>query len=298
MPPIEIIFSSALNQRYLSSREITGLGSVNRVFELEGELDSYMLRLNQDADKWLEYKKEAWCLEQTAVLGIPGPKVLGMGQYEDWVWMIQEKLPGLNGKLCPEADQPRIWRQLGSYAAVFQQIDTVDDSEVKRNLLHRDWVSRLRYNLGELSPQDSLLRQGIFTQKEQDVAIASLKRLEACNFTSGLVHGDLCPRNVLVDGETIYLLDWGTAEINVVPVNELGLLLISEEAGPQEMEWYLEGYGMTEREFSQIKTEIMLLNFMDRLDKYRWAEAHAPEVIERYIAGLKKAYALGVETPS
>ena len=49
-----------------------------------------------------------------------------------------------------------------------------------------------------------------------------------------MVHGNLCPRNVILSNKEVYLLDWGTAEINVLPHHEIGLVMLAGEASTAE----------------------------------------------------------------
>ena len=97
-----------------------------------------------------------------------------------------------------------------------------------------------------------------------------------------MTHGDLCPRNVIVNDTTTYLLDWGTAEINVVPHTELGILMMSDEVTKEAFQLFLKGIGISFTEFQLMEEEINLLNFLHRLDKYRWAETYDIENIKDY----------------
>ncbi|MEM7372996.1 MAG: aminoglycoside phosphotransferase family protein [Bacteroidota bacterium] len=287
---IRSILHQALGADIHTIQEIIGLGIVNQVFDIQSSRGDYILRLNEESNKLIEYKKERWCLQQVRQLGIPSADVYGLGVYEERPFMIQQKLPGVNGKECSRAEQARIWKQLGSYAAQFCQIHQVDDPEVEKNVLHRSWKQRLLYNLGEFHDKDRLLRKGIFSRKEYVQAEAALSILLASNFRSGLTHGDLCPRNVLVHGDTIYLLDWGTAEINIAPHSEIGILSLSEEASREAFHLFLEGYGLSPAAYQEIEKELRLINFLHRLDKYRWAEDRDIPTIHEYELKVRQTF--------
>lgn len=51
------ILDQELSETILSVNEITGLGSVNRVFEIHGRRGEYIIRLNTN-EKKLEYQRE------------------------------------------------------------------------------------------------------------------------------------------------------------------------------------------------------------------------------------------------
>lgn len=288
---INDIFQKDLPGEIISIQEIKDLGSVNRVFEVARDAHTYIIRLNQE-DKLAEYHKEEWCLRQMPKLGIPSPQVIRIGQWKQLAYVIQNKVPGRNGKIATPLEKEHIWTQLGKYAALFQQISQAEDPQIDLALRHRDWCARLFYNLEELNQTDSLLEQKIFTREEHRFAQANLASLLDLELEMGLVHGDLCPRNVLVKGDQVYLLDWGTAEINVVPHTELGILMISEEASPTDFQLFLDGMGLSGEAFKKLEKEIRLFNFLHRLDKYRWAEAHCPEHLSNYAQKVKMTYEL------
>jgi tRNA A-37 threonylcarbamoyl transferase component Bud32 len=286
---IHEIFSREFSEIILSVNEIKGLGSVNSVFEVHGRRGEYIIRLNTE-EKRLEYKKEHWCISSVGELGIPTPKVLSIGMLENFSFMVQEKVNGINGINYPLAKRRKIWEKLGSYVAIFQQIKRIEDEEVEENEFHKNWKSRLRYNLSELNEEDSLLKMKVFSKVEHKEIRIALSSFESIDFNVGLVHGDLCPRNVIVNGDIIYLLDWGTAEINVIPHTEIGILLLSEEASSVEIKYFLKGLGLTPDKYMEIENELKTLNLLHRLDKYRWAEGQGISSIEDYTKKIKKAF--------
>lgn len=286
---IQEIFHKELSVEILSIEEIKGLGSVNQVFEVKGNKEAYIIRLNE-AYKRLEYQKEYWCMNKLAELGIPTPKVLGMGMMHDLLYMIQAKVPGINGSTCKPSESPEIWQQLGSYAATYQQIKRIEEDEVEAAEFHKDWKARLQYNLDELNEDDSLLQQEIFSRAAQQQAKEVLSDLALKDFDTGLVHGDLSPRNVILNEGTGYLLDWGTAEINVVPHMEIGILLMSGEASDEEFQLFLAGFGISALDYKEIEGEINLLNLLHHLDKYRWAEGQQGLDLEEFAVRVRETF--------
>lgn len=279
---IRKIIKTRLGEELRSLHKVTGLGSVNQVFEIKGSFGEYILRLNKAPEKRIEYRKEKWCLEQVLALSIPSPIVLSIGSLEDTQFMIQQRIAGLNGQLCSPDQKERIWKKLGTYAARYQQIQCIEEQEVASSEYHESWKARLTYNLDQLNEQDSLLYKGVLNKKEQQKAKDALAKLKGLDLKSGLVHGDLSPRNVIWADDAVYLLDWGCAGINVVPHNEIGIVLMSQEANGREFALFLEGMGISPATYRKIEREIHLLNLLHRLDKYRWAEDHTVENITDY----------------
>lgn len=287
---IHDIFASALQEQVSTITELVGLGSVNRIFNVQGKQAAYIIRINDDPAKQVEYLKEHWCLNAVAAKGIPSPKVLQTGHKAGLTFMIQEKLPGTNGKHCPPKDQLIIWKHLGAYAALFNKIKRIEVEEVNSQEFHKDWRARLIYNIKELNTEDSLLRNKVLSSEEHQSMKKVLKRLEQYNFATGLTHGDLCPRNAIWREEQTYLLDWGTAEINIVPHSEIGLVLFSKEADPNAFQAFLSGMGISRKQYSQMENEIHLVNLLHQLDKYRWAETYDPDNISGYEKRIIEAF--------
>ncbi len=287
---VDYIIKKILQKDIHSIREIKDFGSVNIIFELEGDHQNYIIRLNEEGHKLLEYQKENWCIHEVAKLGIPGPKVLSIGMHKNIPFMIQEKIPGRNGKAATSEERDVIWKELGKYAAQFQYISRIDLEEVEKVAFHSDWKSRLEYNLEQLGSKDSLVRKKILSAAEQEQAKFILSSLKSKDFKMGLVHGDLCPRNVILNEGTVYLLDWGTAEINIIPHTEIGILLMSEEASKEEARFFLNGMGISDSEFLKIEKELKILNFLHRLDKHRWAEEHAMDHLPSYAEKVRTTF--------
>ncbi|HRR07691.1 MAG TPA: aminoglycoside phosphotransferase family protein [Rhodothermales bacterium] len=283
------IFDQEFSETILSISEITGLGSVNRVFEIHGRRGEYIIRLNTN-EKKLEYQKENWCISKIRDLGIPTPKVLSFGLVKNISFMVQEKVKGINGVKCNRTKRKEIWRNLGKYAKIFQQVKRIEENEVEENEFHKNWKSCLEYNIAELNEEDSLVKKKIFSITEHTKIRMALSSIASIDFKVGLVHGDLCPRNVIINDDIIYLLDWGTAEINVVPHTEIGILLLSEEASKVDINYFLKGLGLPPNKYMAIEHELKILNLLHRLDKYRWAEGHGISSIEGYTEKIKKAF--------
>lgn len=287
------VIEKRLEDDILSINRIEGMGSVNEVFEVVGQEAEYVVRLNNDPMKKLEYQKEEWCLSKANQYGIPSPKVISVGKEEGMFFMILEKIKGLNGNLGTVSEKAEIWKKLGSYAKKFHQIKKIGLKEVEEAEFHANWKVRLKYNLKALNDKDSLLIGKILKSKEHELIKKMLSSLESKELDSGLIHGDLCPRNVLFERDRITLLDWGTAEINVVPHIEIGIIQMSAQASEKELGMFFEGYGISMKKYESIEGEINKLNLLHRLDKYRWAEEYDRENIrdygEKIISALHRA---------
>ncbi|MGB1241875.1 MAG: aminoglycoside phosphotransferase family protein, partial [Chitinophagales bacterium] len=257
------------------------LGSVNRVFVIDSRSGSYILRLNEE-EKRLEFFKEEYCMKEARGLGLPVPRILKLGMNDGHLFMLQDKIEDVNGSLCDAKQKMKIWGQLGNYAARYQEIPRINVPEIEAKEFHETWKHRLKYNIDELNPKDSLLQMGVLKEKEQAEIKEILTSLLGRNFKTGLVHGDLCPRNTIFDTSVTHLLDWGTAEINVVPHTEIGVLLTQGEANECEFAAFLKGMEISKDTYNAMLPDIRKLNLLYRLDKYRWGFDFKVEDLKDY----------------
>ena len=105
----------------------------------------------------------------------------------------------------------------------------------------------------------------------------------------GLVHGDLSLMNVIVDTNTVILIDWGTAESHIVPHMEIiGILQNNLQEEDALFHSFLRGYGMSTEEFRDIKPDIESLAILQSTDKLRWAIEKKPDKIKEFSEKLQK----------
>jgi len=134
------------------------------------------------------------------------------------------------------------------------------------------------------------LKRNVFSQAEQIQARTALLKLRTKKFKQGLVHGDLCPRNVIYQDGKVVLLDWGSSKIDVVPHTEIGIVQMDNDLTAEEFSSFLLGLGIRKNEFKNIEEEITQINFLNSLDLYRWADENKIMEIERYISKLKGTF--------
>ncbi|MBC6994937.1 aminoglycoside phosphotransferase family protein [Neolewinella lacunae] len=284
------IIKSELNEEVEAVSQIVDLGSVNNVYDVKCKGGAYILRINKDENKEFEFWKEKWCIEKVTILGVPSPKILKVGMKGKFPFMILSKIEGTNGSKCSTEQNLLIWERLGQFARKFHSINKIEELHITTDEFHTNWKSKLEYNIGELSEKDSLLKRNAFNISEQEKVKSILIKLKDKEFNEGLVHGDLCPRNVIYNNQLVYLLDWGTSGINIVPHTEIGIILIENKLEEKEFDSFLKGMGIQPVEYQKIEEETIQLNLLHRLDKYRWADGREFVEIDEYISKLRIAY--------
>ncbi|MDP5172191.1 MAG: aminoglycoside phosphotransferase family protein [Bacteroidia bacterium] len=277
-------------------------GSVNEVFLVRGRDDEYVIRLQREESRTVaEFAKEAWCLAAAAKVGIPSPRVLSLGRNSGWCYMIQNKLPGINGSALSPGEQLLIWQRLGDYVRRMATIPVTGfGDKIMEGVpaaFNDRWERYLSYNLGMLTEEDPLILEGIFTIREHRQLKETLSELASASFSFGLTHGDLSPKNVMVDRQQVYLLDWGTAECHVSPHMELGLLMTSDRDRLDQQQWdaFATGLQISQDSFSAMIPTIGKLVLLKRLDKYRWATEHRIAGLDGFVNRLRSAWDMMAE---
>jgi fructosamine-3-kinase len=268
------ILEIQLSKKVKVISEIIGLGQVNKVYDVKCHNENFIVRINTDSDKMYEFYKEKWCIEKALALNIPSPEVIQVGVNKELPYMVLGKLNGLNGSTCTYEQKVTIWKNLGSYAKKFHAIKKIDTLKVETDEFHSSWSNKLEYNIIELSKNKSLIERGVFSEKQNEFSIQVLKQLKNTAFNQGLIHGDLCPRNVIFEKDLIYLLDWGSSKIDIVPHTEIGIVQTDNKLSDEEFGSFLLGLGLSRIDYEKIEAEISQINFLNCLDVYRWAEGH------------------------
>ncbi|MEO2257096.1 aminoglycoside phosphotransferase family protein [Paenibacillus amylolyticus] len=301
----EQIASEFLLEQVTCSHHIVGKGFVNQVCLVETASHKVVVRMN-DPDTYFTFVKEKWCIEQAASAGIPGPETLSVGVNSEHAYMIQTVVEGDNG-LDTTVPTSVIWRKLGEYTQRMQSIPVAGFGREMHDPVQNkfyspphagsdgSWQGYVQYNINSLTEQDPLIELGVITMKESQLVRQWFEQLKLQKFRFGLCHGDLSLKNTIVSstGE-ITLLDWGNAEVTVVPYGDITQLMQCQLRGEgpdkEELKAFLEGYGTStqeqERELNQARYVLLLKAF----DTLRWAIDRSPDQIEFYTDLAKQAF--------
>lgn len=298
----ERIASHFLQEKVNAAHQIVGKGFVNQVCVIETEGHQVVVRMN-DKDEYPIFLKEKWCIEQAAAAGIPGPETLSVGITDETAYMIQTVVQGDNG-LEATIDPIAIWRKLGEYAKRIHSIpaagfgermDPVSGTFYSPPHAGSDgsWQGYVQYNINSLTEHDPLIELGVLTKAESKRVRQWFERLKMETFRFGLCHGDLSLKNTMVDlAGQITLLDWGNAEVTVVPygdiIHMIRCQIHGEGPNSAELEAFIESYGLNEYELDQMRLVMVLKTF----DALRWAIDQSPDEVDFYAGVARKVLTL------
>ncbi|MBS4223654.1 phosphotransferase [Lederbergia citrea] len=301
------IAESFLNEEVTSLEPILGKGSVNTIYIARTKSTEIVVRMNSDSRSFKDYQKERWCIEQASAKGIPSPTVLTMGQRGEVAYMIQTFIAGEHGE-DSDLDRNGLWRKLGEYAKSIHSINTNGFGEVLTDPdngtfqapLHDNfdgtWSGFVKYNIESLTEDDKLIQLGVMTKSESNQIKLLFENIQGRKFKFGLNHGDISLKNTIISNDgTVNLIDWGSAEVNIIPQGDLLQLLQcqieSDHPNTIELHAFLEGYGITQSDFNNMQQDLNELLLLRAFDKLRWAIDCHPPSIPDFIDYAKKVKA-------
>jgi len=266
-----------------------GEGLTNAVFEFAVGPDTWVVRLNADPDKADAFTKEHWAMARARRAGVPTPRVLRVGRGPgDVAWMVVASARGQPatrvGKRLP------LLAQMGRCAARLHRIATrgygsAFDPAEERWTGHARWGGYLDDALDASERVDILRRQHVLHDASIDELRESLAAMRRWRRAPVLQHGDLRLKNVIADddGERIVaIIDWEQCVSAPGPYWDLSIAL--HDLGIDEKEVFLDGYGMSAREFADAARFVRALNLLN----YAWAIGEATrEKDERRLAWLR-----------
>ncbi len=297
----ERIASDFLLEQTITSYQIIGKGTVNQVCVVETERHNVVVRMN-NKDTFPSFIKEKWCIEQAAAVGILSPEVLSIGIIDETAYMIQTFIHGNNG-LDSSVLKSDVWRQLGEYAKLIHSIQTKGYGENLIDPVHGEfqspshagsdgsWQGFVQYNINSLTENDRLITLGVITQMESRKVRKLFENLKKETFRFGLNHGDISLKNTMINqANQVILLDWGNADVSVVPhgavIQLMHYQILELEEGPniEEFRAFLDGYGISVVDLADMRLLLLLKAF----DNLRWAIDRSPDLIEPYTAFAKQ----------
>ncbi|WHZ56083.1 phosphotransferase [Metabacillus hrfriensis] len=282
-----------LQEDAISVNSIVGKGIVNKIYVVRTANHKVVIRMNDDPSSFREYEKERWCILKAIYKGIPSPEVLTIGKIGNIAYMIQTHIEGVNG-VDATLDKTYIWRKLGMYAKSIHTIEVkgfgevLFDAEKKifqaptHDNFDGTWTSFVNYNITSLTKDDDLIWLGVLDYETSKQVKRRFQGLIDYDFNFGLNHGDLSLKNTVVNkNNEVYLLDWGSSEVNIAPHWDVIQLMQVNilNTNTNEFEAFLDGYGISQHDFKSMEYVLNTLLLLRAFDKLRWAIDCKPQSI-------------------
>jgi hygromycin-B 4-O-kinase len=198
---------------------------------------------------------------------VPTPEVLEVGNTViDKPYMISVKVEGIDATCWP--DRVGVAREMGRYAAKINSINTQGFGAVfdwSRNTLSKNKTWR-QFLEDELKVDERLALLGQRRLMRPEDLKKLRRRVEDLRVWKGrpaLTHGDIRFKNVVLDkaGKIQAILDWEDCTSNLAPHWEFSIAL--HDFCIDEKEAFLEGYGISSRQYLRLAPAIKTLNFLN-----------------------------------
>ncbi len=284
-----------IGEDVLEVKQIAGKGEVNDTYIFTTESNKRIVRIDPNETTLDRFRKEAWCMNEAMKHSVPGPQVIKIGMKNGHPYMVMSYIKGVDGEDVGKEQQTKIWQTLGEYARKVHSIKVSGHGEkmTSDGIFDGSWGGGyLEYNIASLNDDDKLLELGIITPEQSKMLRDIFLRLKHTPLTFGLIHNDFSLSNARMSQDgTIYLLDWGSAGVNVIPhIDIIEILQSSLEENSKEFGLFLEHYGINREEYEAMKPDIANLKLLLRTDKLRWAIDKRPELIKKKTREFKNAF--------
>jgi len=219
-------------------------GNVNVTYDVVTRNGNFIIRVRFDRGELDQFRREKRCAELIRASHNWTPEVIVVGRFGDHGYSVQQKVQGIVASQY-EGDMRNIWEQIGRYAAFFHEIQTpgylrdvfIDaPSSVP-------WCKSYFSFLGNAADAH-LVARALLTTEEFENALDALRPLEDLNFKPTLAHGNLFPKNIIVDSNhRAHIIDWGSCEGHISPLLDLSELFVFDVPQPH-IQAYLRGHGL------------------------------------------------------
>jgi Ser/Thr protein kinase RdoA (MazF antagonist) len=239
-------------------------GQTNRVFMLENADGAFVLRMDQQADKVHQYRKERWAIDHARRMDIPVPTVIEVGTTDDggFAFMLSRREPGRPA--TEVADTKPVLKQLGQYARKLHQ-DSLDRYGGQHDGMTARWETWLDFLDHEFELDRRVRDLRSLHLIDDTVARRTVDVVRALgeSRTPRLNHGDLRLKNVLIDhesGRISAIIDWEDAI--AAPAPEWDLALALHDLTVDEKDAFLDGYAFGDGDLRAAPAVLAALNML------------------------------------
>jgi aminoglycoside phosphotransferase (APT) family kinase protein len=245
-----------------------GGGITNLTFEFRAAGGDYIVRLHAQPGRINHFLKEQWAIEHARAQGVPTPEVLEVDiEAVELPFMVSRKIEGREALTHPE--RILILQELGRIAARLHRAPTqgfgkVFDWSNNRLSYCSTWGDYLDNGLQAEACIAALVKARMLTPEQREALEAQVDAMRRWRKPPVLNHGDLRLKNVMVahdSPEVVAVIDWDESLSAPAPYWDLAVAL--HDLGIDEKEAFLEGYGLTPREYTKMLPYLRALNTLN-----------------------------------
>lgn len=288
------IANEYIDENVLEVVQITEKGTVNNTYIFITSENKYIVRIDPNETTINRFQKEKWCMSQAKQIGIPTPIVYKIGIKNNHPYMVMSYISGTDGSDLARNEQKIVWQKLGQYSRKIHDIKIIwyGENMTSPGVFDWDWNKFIEYNINSLNENDKLISLKIIEPTQSKILRNIFERIKNSSFRFGLIHNDLSLNNTRIDENgNVYLLDWGSAEVNIVPhIDIIEITQSSLEDNSEYFETFLENYGISRNEYKTLKPNISALKLLQCIDKLRWAIDKRPELIKEKAEIFKNVF--------
>lgn len=299
-PPRDVALARRIAERHgadpATVDALPGVGRVNHVHIARRGDEQVVIRFAIDPLRADEFDAERWCIARARAAGITAPAPVAHGSLDGVPYLVLQYVPGRPGtEIAPE----HAWHRLGRFAADVAALEPGEDAPAGLfSRFGRDlpaaWRAHVRYNLDALGGGDPLIARRVYAAADAQRLAAVIRSLLDAPLTFGLSHGDLAPRNMIVQegtGQDAALIDWGGASAGPAPWTDLEMVyrwhLTALPEGfevpvtADDLAAFARGCGI---ELAAVTPLLEALVLLRSLDLARWAKDVRPDLLPQYAA--------------
>jgi Ser/Thr protein kinase RdoA (MazF antagonist) len=260
---VAFLYMHVFRQAPAEIEPIVGKGVTNKIFLVTSRQgDHVIIRMNENPNWLTSYIKGAAAMKAAQSVGVPVPEVLLSGNtIIPHAYQISRYVPGILG-MEHEGDKRDIWKQMGRLAAQLNQVTSDHYGSPlpwTEKAYSKNWHRYISFEIEHCVGDVERLVPAMFEAS----ALKDIKRrfdeLKKWRFSPALNHGDLILKNVILDegGKIVSVIDWDDAIYHRAPAYEI--MSITRDNLPEDIEYFLEGYGISEKEYKAIQPQINVL---------------------------------------
>lgn len=264
-----------------SIEHIKGIGMNNAVTVANTAEGRFVVRTNVESHLF-RYQREAWCYEQLKGAPVLTPTVLGCGIEDGHAYLVSRFITD-SSRIDDTIDHIRVWRILGSYARLLNQVAPPEIGSEASAYFPVLWERQVLDDVALIFKDDLWLKHGLLSARQNDTTRNYLLDCASLEGRLGICQYDLTTANAVIcnnDYERVFVLDLESANVAPVPYYQLGCIAAWNGIESESTRAFFEGYGVDN--VSEPELERFTLYRLMRATA--WARDRYPSLLSENIA--------------